>query len=228
MQTFSGSVVQTEDEIGLLRFFVQNPNDSIQRYHAKGEFYEAEDLKLVERWIRPEGVLLDIGANVGNHTVYFARRFPNLRVIPFEMFETVYSILRLNVALNELPNVDCSYLGKAVGRTAGHCDIESRHPNNLGLVKAVIGSGDIEVVALDSLPGSMQATFVKIDVEGAEMDVLHGMKDIISRDRPEIFIEVDNKNEKGFRDWLALNRYNIVDRIKRYEVNCNYLAIPEA
>lgn len=226
METIPGFVVRTRDELGQLSFFVQNPNDSIQRFHSNGLFYEAEDLKLIEPWIDPRGVFLDVGANVGNHTVYFARMFPELRVVPFEMFERVFTNLTINVALNELRNVDRSYLGKAIGRTAGRCAIESRHPDNLGLVKAVVGSGDIEMLALDSLKDILTPNFVKIDVEGAEMDVLFGMREIISRDRPRMFIEIDNKNNRSFETWLDEYGYRVVDKVKRYEVNCNYLIVP--
>src|SRR5688572_7595740 len=227
IETTDAAIVRTCDDIGPLAFIVMNKHDSIQRYHAKGSFYEADDLALISHHVDADGVVWDVGANVGNHTVYLARRFPNCTVVPFEMVPRTCELLRLNVALNGLENVDLSKLGCALGKNPGHCHAYARHANNLGLVRAVLADdGTIPVTTGDSLSGDVRVNFLKIDVEGAELDCLDGMSQLIARDQPVIFIEVDNRNIRAFEDWLQLHRYAVIQTIKRYEVNCNYLIRP--
>src|SRR5688500_7711411 len=63
-----GVIVQSPAGV---KFFVANEGDHIQRFHLQGRFYEAEELELIGRYFR-NGVFVDIGANVGNHSLYAA------------------------------------------------------------------------------------------------------------------------------------------------------------
>ena len=99
--------------------FLYNVNDlyigkSLDLY---GEFSELE-LHLLGQWIRPGDVVLDVGANVGTHCVFFARQVgPAGRVLAFEPQRLTFQMLCANIALNDLTNVDCRQA--AVGRTPG-------------------------------------------------------------------------------------------------------------
>ncbi len=222
-----GQVVYGSDEFGPLAFFVLHKTDSIQRFHHRLEFYEREDLEMLSAYLTDSGVILDVGANVGNHTVYLARRFPNATVVPFEMFPRVLQNLRCNVALNDLRNVDLSHLGVAAGADEGFCKVVSNQEANLGLVRAVLSAeGDTSVVPLDSVCGGMDVSFVKIDVEGNEMNVLRGLSATIERCRPVMFVEVDKMNYEAFFGWVDANAYEIKHEIVRYKNNKNYLVTP--
>jgi len=58
-----------------IRFFVVDPEDTIQAVHLSGDFYEREELEIIEQFWRPDGVFVDIGANVGNHTIFVEKYF---------------------------------------------------------------------------------------------------------------------------------------------------------
>jgi hypothetical protein len=49
-----------------LRFFVRNRRDLVQAHHFNGEFYEAEELQIIQKYFKDGGVFVDIGANVGS------------------------------------------------------------------------------------------------------------------------------------------------------------------
>ena len=124
------------------RFIVSNANDVIQRNFLEGNFFEEDELcKILE--IAPKGICLDIGANVGNHTVFFARHCGFSEVIPFEPNPVAAEMFRRNVQLNELRNVNLQYVGIALGgafaraalilpRRPRHCQRMPRHGRRIG------------------------------------------------------------------------------------------------
>src|SRR5690348_6502662 len=82
-----------------------------------GEYSEGE-VDLFRQVLRPGDVALDIGANLGAHTLPLARLVePSGRIFAFEPQRILFQILCANVALNEIPNVHA--LPFALGRTAG-------------------------------------------------------------------------------------------------------------
>ena len=75
---------------------------SLRRY---GEWAESE-LELLERYIKPGDVIVDIGANIGTHTVAFAQLVgPRGLVIAFEPQARIFQLLCANVVANDLGNV---------------------------------------------------------------------------------------------------------------------------
>jgi methyltransferase FkbM-like protein len=68
--------------------------------------------------------------------------------------------------------------------------------------------------------------FIKIDIEGMEMDALHSLEQTIQRCRPTIFLEVDNYNHDVFVTWCNDHKYGVAETFKRYEWNVNYLMVP--
>ena len=82
------------------------------------------------------------------------------------------------------------------------------------------------VLPLDCLNINEKVDFVKIDVEGAELAVMDGMKQLIERCRPLIFVEVNNENLSGFATMVEVISYQVVYRNKRYAENENFLIAP--
>lgn len=84
------------------RFFVADDRHTIQSHHAEGKFFESEILAAIARRFSPGGCYVDIGANVGNHLIYMAQRFPDSRLIGFEPMQRQHAILVVNALLNEI------------------------------------------------------------------------------------------------------------------------------
>jgi methyltransferase FkbM-like protein len=88
----------------------------------------------------------------------------------------------------------------------------------------------VPVLPLDSLniTTSERVGFIKLDVEGMELDVLRGAEKFIESYRPTMFVEVDNQNAAGFNDWVASNGYRISERFRRYPQCENFLIVSAA
>ena len=76
----------------------------------------------------------------------------------------------------------------------------------------------MRVVPGDALLSGHRIDFLKIDVEGMEIDVLEGLKRTITEQRPRIFIEVDNSNVGKFFEWTTINNYYIAASSSRRPV----------
>ncbi|THD80630.1 MAG: FkbM family methyltransferase [Phenylobacterium sp.] len=207
------------------RFFVRNLMDIIQNAHLNGAFYEEEHLAVIERHLKPGGVFLDVGANVGNHAIYVAKHCDPGAVIVIEPNPQALVLLRLNLLLNRL-DLDTSHLGVGLSDQERKAE-PSTPPNNLGGTKMVLkDDGPLKLVAGDSLFAGRRIDFIKIDVEGQEIAVLAGLEQTIAASRPPMFIEVDNENERAFQTWLADHDYEVAFAFPRYR-NQNFVVRPK-
>lgn len=203
--------------------------DPIQRSQRNGAFYEAPELAMIRAHFPQGGTFVDIGANVGNHAIYVAAFLQPGRIIPFEPNPVAYKLLLANVALNGFGAVfDLSHIGLGLsdGRASGFG--MTPRDRNLGGAQMVEGGGDIETISGDAALAAEAPDFIKIDVEGMEMQVLGGLAATIARARPVILIEVDVENDADFRGWIAEAGYEIVETMQRYKANRNYLLRPVA
>ena len=213
------------------KFVVSNPEDLVQSCFVQRHFFSIEELEDLLFYVKPNSVILDIGANVGNHTVFFAKHFQAKNVVPFEVNPTAVELLRLNVELNHLTNVDLSQVGVGVGAQRGTLYLTKSIENNLAATSfsTSISSRSKEISfkvdTLDNLLSSdTQVDFVKIDVEGMEFDVLDGGRKFIQKCRPVVFLECWGwVASLKLLCWIVENNYRIE---KKY--GPSYLAVPLA
>jgi len=224
-----GILVSTEKYGENLRFFVRNRRDLVQSHHFSGEFYEAQELHIIQKYFKAGGVFVDIGANVGNHTIFAAKMLNARKVIPFELNPEALDILTANIALNCCQTVDISYLGYGVScSTARLLPQRASSGNNLaGARFERRGCGDqgFPTISGDVALNGLWVDFIKIDIEGMEMDALVSLEQTIQRCRSTIFIEVDNNNHHAFEEWCESHKYAVIERYKRYDWNVNYLLV---
>ncbi|MBC8167392.1 MAG: FkbM family methyltransferase, partial [Bryobacteraceae bacterium] len=160
-----------------------------------GEWAEAE-LDLLLRFVPEGGSIVDVGANVGTHSLAFARHVgPAGHVLAFEPQSFVYRLLERNLAQNAIPNVQA--YERALGGSPGTMSLpvlDYAHSNNFGGVRLTPANGDglhAYAVAVDSLDGYELSVcdLLKIDVEGMESQVVAGAADTILRLRPVVYAE---------------------------------------
>ena len=140
------------------------------------------------------GTVVDVGANVGYNTVYASRCVgPAGRVVALEPAADNARVLRENIAVNTLDNVEVHEV--AVGRSHEIRDLflrgETSGVNSLfaqSVYAAVTGVEKVRVVPLDDVVNG-SADVVKIDVEGAELDVLGGMNRLLSNPGIQLIVE---------------------------------------
>ncbi len=222
-----GTIVSAQIKGCEIRFFVQNTNDVIQSHHARGEFYEPQELGIIAHYFPPNGVFCDIGANVGNHTLYVCKYLKPASAIVFEPNPPAILLLHANLFLNDLLSmVDTTYLGAGLAEAPGKA-VALIPPDNLGGTQMITGgkTGEINLIRGDDIL-RRRVDFIKMDVEGMELRALAGLSETISRYRPRLFIEVDQGNEWGFKSWMARHDYICVQRFRRYPHNENYMLMP--
>ena len=210
-------------------FCTNKRRDPIQRSHRNGTFYELEELSRLRAVAPRGGVYVDFGANVGNHSLFFALFMEARQVIPVEPNPLAYELLVANTIVNGLSDVIAfDRLGVGVSDThAGGFAMEETR-RNLGGARMLAGEGEIDVYSGQDLLRDVAPDFIKIDVEGMEMQVLEGLGDVLDRSQPMIFAEVDNENAKSFAAWARAHGYEIAFSLQRYRSNKNHLLVPAA
>lgn len=169
------------------------------------EFYETEELDFLRKNVlKPGMVILDIGANIGNHTVYFGSVCRAASIHSFEPVRDFYDILCRNVSLNGLNDVVKTH-NIALGKDTGKARIRLFRPQELGSTQIEAGEdGDMDIKRLDDFRFD-QIDFIKIDVEKSEYDLLLGAEKTLMEHSPVIFIEIFC--EKYDQVNRLLNRY---------------------
>lgn len=163
--------------------------------------YEPE-LREIMRVVLPAGgVAIDVGANVGWHTLLMARLVgPRGRVLAIEANPSIRNELARNIAINRLAHVDViPYAVAASDTTLNFYAPSADHPDSASghfLSDADIRSGAIRVPArpLDPIVAERKlerVDLIKIDVEGFEWPTLTGGEQTISSFRPPILFEFD-------------------------------------
>jgi FkbM family methyltransferase len=200
-------------------------NPVIEREQMRGLFFEAEELTYLAEKL-PRGLrIVDVGANTGNHTLFFASVMEAKSVIPIEPLPRAAAAIRALVAENRLGNVDLSLLGRAVGAEEGQLRGISSVTAGLGATHFVPDPvGDVPVAPLDSLPLG-RVDFMKIDAEGMEMQVLAGAARLIAAQHPVLYIEVVDEGVREFMAWVDGNQYR-VEKLFPDKTHCNYLLFP--
>ncbi len=182
-------------------YMLYNKHDQYvgQSFLQYGEFSEKE-IELFDQIIQPGMIVLDIGANIGAHTLYFANKVGLTgAVIAFEPQRVIFQTLCANMALNNVTHAICFHA--AVSKDNGSIMIPSldyhREGNYGGLSLGQFQQGEsVQVMTIDSMQ-LPQCQFMKIDVEGMEKDVLLGARNTIEKHSPIIYAENDREEKSS-------------------------------
>ncbi|WP_144794996.1 FkbM family methyltransferase [Kocuria palustris] len=189
--------------------------DHIFRWlEGQQRFYEHEMLTFLSALVPSGGLVADVGANIGNHAVWFAGVM-GCRVRAFEPVPALCTVLAHNVAQNQLDarvRVEPYGVGRRSGRArVGAWDRANTGASTLELCGA---DGDIRIVALDDLAWDQPVDLLKIDVEGMEAEVLAGALGLIRRHRPVLAVEArSTAEEEALRAWLDDAGYHVLGRL---------------
>jgi FkbM family methyltransferase len=160
----------------------------------------------------PQGAFLDVGANVGYFSLLLAHRQPSSRVFAFEPNPAIACHLDESIVRNSLMD-RLTLHPLAASDTSGTLSFivdaeNSGHSRLSGDGRA--GAFEVEMIRLDDwLPaqlGERPLHVVKIDVEGAELRVLRGMKNLLQTHRPALVVEAYDHHLREFGDDLPSMR----------------------
>ena len=190
------------------------------------------------REVRGDGIVaVDCGANVGVHTISLARHMTHWgSVLAFEAQERIFYALAGNICLNNCFNARAVHA--AVGDQDGTLSIpvpNYNRPGSFGSLELIeraqtenIGQPidyrpealqPVRLLRLDGI-GFSRVDFLKIDVEGMELPVLHGARDIIARFRPYMLIEHIKTDHAALTELLTASGYRV------WTMGMNTLALP--
>lgn len=219
---------------GNVHFYVPNyPSDFIQRTIVENQdFFEADLLKKLDEYIPSSAIILDIGANIGNHSLYWAKKRMAQKIYSFEPMLSTYQTLLKNIQINHLDDIIIP-LNIGLSDTESCAELNTYIISNPELKFSIdyIGSaslsksdnGEMKLNALDQLlfiSDLERIDFVKIDVEGFEHNVLKGAEITLKKYKPIVFIESfpDNFAETN----KILNSYGYSMIMQLDEINYLY------
>jgi len=190
-----------------VNFYLPDSDDHIQKTIINtNSFYEFEMLKDIFESLLPNDVIIDVGANIGNHSLFLGKFCNPQQVYSFEPFPHSFNILKKNIEINHLEN-KITAIPYAVGSKPTRGNIILPDKSNLGMAKFIESQdGSIEVITLDEyfLNKLMRLDLIKIDVEGMELEVLKGARNLLKKFHPKIYIECAEKSElQSVSDYLS-------------------------
>ncbi|WP_424941448.1 FkbM family methyltransferase [Aliiroseovarius sp. S253] len=159
-----------------------------------GTFYETRQLELLyqKAGIENGSIIYDVGANIGNHSLFFALMFQPSRLVSVEPQKSANRTLQENIRLNDIQN--SSVASCMLGSVEGAGSITAYAARNTGATAFKEDTdGKFDMRTLDSLIDEETGgavDFIKIDVEGMHIEVLSGAKKTLTEARPKIWIEL--------------------------------------
>lgn len=168
--------------------FIQN------QIYLEQDYFDIDQLMEIRKYIKPGAVILDIGTNIGNHAIFFAKECQAAKVYCFEPTKKTFGILKRNIQINHLEDVlDAKNI--ALGDQDTKADVICVDEKNCGGNRVNKNSdGEVEMEMLDHISIPEKIDFIKIDVEGFEYEVLAGGTAVIAEHKPLIYVEIFDQN----------------------------------
>ena len=193
--------------------------------------------QIVELLVSEDAVVLDVGANIGTHSIRLSKQARRGTVHAFEPQSLVFSILQKNLLLNACDNVrpyrfavaesDNSVLSMEAFSFSG----QKINNGAIRVDRSGGGAGDMVMSQrLDSF-AFPRVDFIKMDIQGSEVDALRGAAELLARTRPILFVEIEEvhlralgRSSKELMETLLGMGYALY-RIQN-EYPCDHLCIP--
>lgn len=205
-----------------LRFEIGGDNLGLDMFHVSGQLFEAAELDYCRARVPQGSHIVDIGANTGNHSVFFGSLMAPASLLPIEPNADAVARLRTNLDLNGI-GYDPRGLGIGVGVVRGAAGL-SRGVGDL-VVGRLTRDGPIPVMPLDELVDGGPVDFMKVDVEGMEFSVLAGAQAVIRTCRPLLLVETADRMEARLLEFCEEHRYRIERRFPGHNYT-NYFLGP--
>lgn len=208
-------------------------------YHAFWDKMFSEEIQKVNNFIKPGDTVIDVGGNLGFFVLILNELVGNTgNIYTFEPSKRLKAKLESTVLKNNLQNVTIVNfaLGESEATTTLHFN-----PKQTGLTSIVTDfetgslSEEIQITTLDKYSENIsgRVSFIKIDTEGFEPQVLNGARKLISRDTPTIYIELggyyQNSSAQALKILKELNydceAYSI--DLKNVPAGINFIATPK-
>jgi rfaE bifunctional protein nucleotidyltransferase chain/domain len=167
-------------------------------------FYEADVLRYFVHMVRPGGLIVDVGANIGNPAVFFAAYMAEL-VIAIEPAPELAVLLKRNLEVNAVENAIVVEAAAGAREDEGYVVRPKGSVANAGAtqVRPILnqtspaGADLVPITTVDAVIDGHAAeicgrrvSLLKVDVEGSELAVLSGAHQLLEEDRPHVLVEI--------------------------------------
>lgn len=196
--------------------------------------WEPHVYNIIKSIIKSTDTFIDIGSNIGYHTIRVAQLLSEGKVISIEPCKPIVDLLNHNIKINNLKNVMSVMTGLfSTNKSLYYKDFD-RTTTNFGDIKMTPNESSncirVECVDLDYLiDGQSNVNIIKIDVSGNEVDVIKGGIKTIMKYRPYIIVPFESKMFKnnsclGLKHLISTLGYSIIEIHSDYP--CDHLCYP--
>lgn len=211
--------------------------DMIQRYVYVFGVWEPAITAFLRRRLRPGRTLIDVGANIGYFSLLGAKLVGSTgSVVAVEAFPSTFELLQRNLARNDARNVRAVHI--AATAQAGVVPLYNPELHNTGTATTVAAEGLELLAEVEARPLAdvltpdevASARIIKIDVEGAEFDVLRGLDSVLPQmpEDLELVVEVSPEEQAagaadaplellaghGFVPYRIMNDYSLASYVE--------------
>jgi FkbM family methyltransferase len=189
--------------------------------------YEPEILNLIKKHSNKKNVFLDIGANIGQHSLFSSFFFKE--VISFEPINKLYLQIKKSIKQNNIKNIKVHKFGLSNNNETKNIKINF---SNIGS-SSILDTEEkfdleekIKLKKLDLILKNKKIDFIKMDIEGYEYFAFLGMENLIGKYKPKIIFEfspflydkIDKNMSKKILTFLKSFKYNLLDLDSNEEI----------
>ena len=180
-------------------WMVYNKNDSYIGKSIKeyGEWSQGE-IDLSKQVLNPSDLVIEVGSNIGSHTLALAKTVHQGAVFAFEPQHVIFQNLCANISINSITNCFCFdfALSDQQNQEFYYPNLNYSKKNNFAAMNLSSEKSKnfsrVKVDTLDNKFSNMQSLkLLKTDAEGMEVNVLKGGFDLIKRTKPFLYVEND-------------------------------------
>ena len=246
--------ITINDFDGDLRLCLDRDSYIDSKIYIRG-WHSMLELKCLDLFLTPETIFIDVGAYIGEFTIFSAKRCSNGKILSFEPDNNNYQRLIYNIKLNAFENIvpfNCGlsdektnaqlYTSRKIREDGVRSCVTTMFPRSVDYVPiGISNTNSIDQVYQNNRYRGLDV--IKIDTEGAELAVLNGAKRTIANYRPVIMIEINEimlraaghtKHEVGktLLDWnYKPYRINRLGKPVKYQAGelpdfCNIIYFP--
>ena len=212
--------------------------DGIRNKIINNEITDEIIFNEIKNLIKPNSIVLDLGANFGQMSILWSKCKPNVKVYAFEASKYVYKILKKNVEIN---SANVEPINVLVGNDSNNEQLieksQLRNYSTYGTEriekinkKDSKSSEKIKAIKIDDINFNQEISAMKIDVQGYDLDALKGSEKTILKHKMPIIFEYEEKfadklnyTFKDFENFITKINYKIKTKID----DINYLIIPK-
>ena len=193
----SNILAQTQSKHGTFIHF-RNDDPIGACLHYYGEWAQQE-FDFFDQFLTAESNVLDVGANIGTHAVYFSRKCNKGNVVAIEPQIYIFEMLATNLLINECFNAIPVHAGASskdgIVKMVNFNPFVD-HKVNYGEFKINDNSDkgiDTNLITLDKYVNLSKFNLIKLDVEGLEIEVLNGATKLLKEHKPFLYVEFNNR-----------------------------------